>query len=132
MLYLALYDYEQVLQQALKLAEANVTIASSGVVGAVGSIIDAVSAGLHAAGDSAKTAGGLAASSIGAAVLMGVAAATVTVVAALALTSAVEVKNMTDQRYQFLKGLRDSAKDFAEKVADHVSTADAKGLYLGQ
>jgi type II secretory pathway pseudopilin PulG len=132
MLYLALYDYEQVLEQALKLAEANITIASSGVVGAVGSIIDTVSAGLHAAGDTAKTAGGLAPTSIGAAVLMGVAAATVTVSAALSLTTAVEVRDMTKQRYEFLMVLRASAKPFAEEVATHVSTADAKGLYLGQ
>ncbi|MDR1274916.1 MAG: type II secretion system GspH family protein [Candidatus Accumulibacter sp.] len=132
MLYQALYDYEQVLEQALELANANITMASSGVVGAVGSIIDAVSAGLHAAGDSAKSAGGLAASSIGAAVLMGVAAAVVTVSAALALTTAVEVRNMTDQRYQFLQGLRDTAKGFAERLASNVATADAKGLYLGR
>jgi hypothetical protein len=132
MLYMSLYDYEQVLEQALKLAEANITIASSGVVGAVGSIIDAVSAGFHAAGDTAKSAGGLAPTSSGAAVLMGVAAGTVTVSAALALTTAVEVRDMTQQRYDFLMVLRASAKFFADGVAAHVSTADAKGLYLGQ
>ncbi|MDR0440091.1 MAG: hypothetical protein LBI59_03800 [Candidatus Accumulibacter sp.] len=129
MLYLGLYDYEQVLEQALELANANVTIAVSGVVGAVGSIMDAVSAGLHAAGDSAKTAGGLATTSIGAAVLMAAAAATVTTMAALSLTTAVEVRNMTDQRYQFLKELRASAKGFAEGIGANVPTADAKGLY---
>ncbi|MDR2452837.1 MAG: hypothetical protein LBE85_13990 [Candidatus Accumulibacter sp.] len=131
MLYVSLYDYEQVLEQALALADANVTVAVSGVLGAVGSIMDAVSAGLHAAGDSAKIAV-LAGTSIAAAVLMSVTAAGITPIAIMTLVSAVEVRDMTDQRYQFLQNLRASAEPFAEGVAAGVLVADQKGLYLGQ
>jgi hypothetical protein len=129
MLYVSLYDYEQVLEQALELANANVTIAISGVVGAAGSVMDAASAVLHAAGDVAKAGLGY---SVAAAALMVAAAAVVTPLAALTLVSAVEVKDMTEQRFVFLKGLRNGTKSFAEGVAARVRTADEKGLYLGQ
>jgi type II secretory pathway pseudopilin PulG len=129
MLYRSLYDSEQVLEQALALAEANITIAASGIVGAAGSIMDAASAVAHASGDVAKAGLGY---SVVAAALMVAAAAGTTTVAVLTMVAAVETRDMTDQRYEFLQVLRASAQGFAETIGSRVREADAKGLYLGQ
>jgi prepilin-type N-terminal cleavage/methylation domain-containing protein len=129
MLYQALYDYEQVLEQAVELAEANVLIATAGVIGAVASQMDVVSAGLHVAGDTAKS--GVGAAGITAVVLMEVSVAAMFAIAIPTLVMAVESRDMAKQRYEFLKRLRASAKPFAETLASHVAPTDARGLYCG-
>jgi hypothetical protein len=130
-LYQGLYDYEQVLEQSVALASAQITIAAAGVVSAVAMIIDAAAGGLHAAGDMAKTFG-VAGWSIAAAVLMVAAAATTMPIAILKLVSAIEVWRMAQQRYYFAMGLRNTARSFAEELLLHVQVADGKGLYMGE
>ncbi len=129
MLYRGLYDMEQVLEQALALAEAQRDIAVAGILNAVGAILDAAAAVSHAVADVALYGLG---TSVAAAVAMVAAAATVIAPAIMSLVQAVEVVGMAEQRYVYSQVLRASAKNFAEQLLDDVETADGKGLYIGK
>ena len=129
MLYRGLYDMEQVLEQALALAEAQRDIAVAGVLNAVGAIIDAAAAVSHTVADVALEGLG---TSVAAAVVMVAAAATVIAPAIMSLVQAVEVVGMAEQRYEYSQVLRASAKNFAEQLLGDVETADGKGLYIGK
>jgi preprotein translocase subunit YajC len=138
MLYRGLYDYEQVLEQAVELAKANEIVAASGILGGVGAVMDATSATLYAAGDAAKTPAG--AASVVAVALVVASATTTMALAVETMDIATETLNMAKRRYEFIKQLTASARnDFAldngtgkgsvtQRVVDH----DAKGLYQGK
>jgi prepilin-type N-terminal cleavage/methylation domain-containing protein len=126
MLYRGLFDYEQVQQQAVELAETQVLIATSQVLSASAAIIDAVSASLHAAADVLKFGNAL---SVPAAVLMVGAAAVQAPLAGIGMASAVSARDMAEQRLVFLRRLRETAGELAEKVMLNAVAADERGVY---
>ncbi len=130
MLYRGLFDEQQVLEQAVELAKAQVVIASAGILSAVGAIIDAVAAASHAVADVALEGN---AASVAAAVVMAVAAAAVLPPAIVALVQATEVLGMAQMRYDYVKDfLGPTSKRLAGTMLLHVKQADAMGLYQGK
>ncbi|GHU38944.1 hypothetical protein AGMMS50256_38580 [Betaproteobacteria bacterium] len=129
MLYRSLFDYEQVQQQAVELAEVGVLIATSQLVSSVAAIVDAVASALHAGADTAKIGN---VTGVPAAILMAAAAALQVPLAIISMASAVETQQMAEQRFVFVKGLRASAHTLAQGILNNAIAADAQGLYRGQ
>ncbi len=129
MLYRILFDYEQVLEQAYKLAQAQYEIAVAGIVAMVAGIVSASASISNAVGDVALE--GNVASAVAAAAQM--VAALVGIAPAInAMTQAAEYQNMAKQRYLYSQILRASAKPLAEALLAHVRLVDEKGPYFGK
>ncbi|MDR1530164.1 MAG: hypothetical protein LBS40_07215 [Burkholderiales bacterium] len=129
MLYRILFDYEQVLEQAYELAQAQYEIATAGILAMVAGIVSASASISNAVGDVALE--GNVASAVAAAAQM-VAALIAIAPTINAMEQAAEYQNMAKQRYLYSQILRASAKPLAETLLKHVRENDAKGLYFGK
>lgn len=129
MLYRVLFDYEQILEQAYLLAQAQYDIAAAGILAMVAGIVSASASISNAVGDVALE--GNVASAVAAAAQM-VAALMAIAPAINAMEQAAEYQNMAKQRYLYSQILRASAKPLAESLLKHVRENDERGLYLGK
>jgi type II secretory pathway pseudopilin PulG len=142
MIYRALFDYEQIVEQSKVMEEAQFLSSVGSVVNNGAKIVFGIpadgfkAAGKYSASVPPEVPDGEAKPAMG--IAYTVKAATTGAISASALALAItklvqsyEKREMIRQRYVFIRGLRSTAQEFAQQLLDHTWLADEQGLYSG-